>query len=63
MTLNNTSIYMIETTAKNAMADPDVLAKRDAAATWCERATIYAAMYNGKPWKYLLIPHDAIADT
>ena len=44
------------------MADPDVLAKRDAAVTSYERETIYAAMYEGKPWKYLLIPHDAIAD-
>ena len=56
------SIYMIETKAKNEMDDPEVLAKRDAAVTWCERATIHAATYKGKAWKYLLVPHDAIAD-
>jgi type III restriction enzyme len=56
------SIYMIETKAKNEMTDPEVLAKRDAAVTWCERATIYAATYKGKSWKYLLVPHDVIAD-
>lgn len=34
-----------------------VLAKARAAALWCQRATEHAG---GKPWKYLLIPHDAI---
>jgi type III restriction enzyme len=56
------SICMIETKARNEMNDPEVLAKRDAAVQWCERATIHADSYKGKPWKYLLIPHDAIAD-
>jgi type III restriction enzyme len=56
------SIYMIETKARKDMSNPQVLAKRDAAFKWCELATIHAASYQGKPWKYLLIPHDAIAD-
>jgi len=58
----DTSIYMLESKAKNEMAALEVLAKRDAAVKWCEHATIHAATYDGKPWKYLLIPHDAIAD-
>ncbi|MCZ6776035.1 MAG: hypothetical protein O7D34_06235 [Ignavibacteria bacterium] len=36
--------------------------KVDAAAVWCEHATIHAKTYNGKPWTYLLIPHDQIAE-
>jgi type III restriction enzyme len=44
------------------MADADVVAKREAAVAWCARASAYASSYSGKPWKYALIPHDAIAD-
>jgi type III restriction enzyme len=29
---------------------------------WCRRATDHAASYEGKPWTYMLIPHDAIAE-
>ena len=42
--------------------DETVLAKACAAATWCEHATVHALEHGGKPWRYLLIPHDAIAD-
>jgi len=42
--------------------DPIVLAKKAAAVTWCAQATDHAAKHGGKPWHYLLIPHDAIAD-
>ncbi len=55
-------IYMMEPKAKNEMNDPQVLAKRDVAITWCQHASDYATTYHGKPWKYLLIPHDAIAE-
>jgi type III restriction enzyme len=27
---------------------------------WCKHASAHAAEIGGKPWKYLLIPHDAI---
>lgn len=56
------AIYMLEPKAKNQMMDADVLAKRDAAVKWCRRAGEHAAMCGGKPWKYVLIPHDAIAE-
>ena len=49
--------------AANQIADPDVLAKRDVAVEWCRHASEHAANYQGKPWTYLLIPHDAIAET
>jgi type III restriction enzyme len=44
------------------MNDPIVQAKAQAAVTWCEHATIHALENGGKPWRYLLIPHDAIQD-
>ena len=58
----DTAIYMLEPKAKNQMADADVLTKRDVAVQWCQHASTHAATYGGKPWKYALIPHDAIAE-
>jgi type III restriction enzyme len=55
-------IVMLEPKARSQMAEPDVLAKRDAAVAWCQRATEHAAVSGGKPWSYALIPHDAIAE-
>jgi type III restriction enzyme len=55
-------IFMLEPKASNQMAVPDVLAKQDVAVEWCRRATDHAASYEGKPWTYVLIPHDAIAE-
>jgi len=54
-------IYMIEPKASNQMFDEIVLAKKEVAMRWCVNASEYAAGYGGKPWCYLLIPHDAIA--
>jgi type III restriction enzyme len=55
-------IYMLEPKMATQMQDVDVLAKRDAADKWCKQASHHAASYGGKPWKYVLIPHDAIAE-
>jgi type III restriction enzyme len=55
-------IVMLEPKARNQMDDPEVLAKRNAAVTWCRQASAHAATYGGKPWSYALIPHDAIAE-
>lgn len=57
-----TYIYMLEPKRANQMEDDEVLAKRDAAVKWCKQASNHAKTYGGKPWKYLLIPHNAIAD-
>jgi type III restriction enzyme len=57
-----TRILMMEPKASNQMQDPEVLAKRDVAVEWCRHATQHAASYGGKPWTYLLVPHDAIAE-
>jgi type III restriction enzyme len=55
-------IYMLEPKARNELNNADVLAKAEAAVKWCGRASDYARTYNGKHWKYILIPHDVIAD-
>ena len=55
-------LLMVETKARNEMTTPEVEAKRKAAEEWCQHASAHAATYGGKPWRYALIPHTAIAD-
>ncbi|HXE63956.1 MAG TPA: DEAD/DEAH box helicase family protein [Bryobacteraceae bacterium] len=55
-------IYMLEPKMKKEMEDPDVLAKRAAAIKWCSLASDHAVSYGAKPWKYVLIPHEAVVD-
>ncbi|MCL1980409.1 MAG: type III restriction endonuclease subunit R, partial [Proteobacteria bacterium] len=55
------TIYMLEPKASNQMNDPIVLAKKEVAVKWCVDATEYAKSHGGKPWRYVLIPHDGIA--
>ena len=55
------AIYMLEPKASNQMGDPIVLAKKEAAIRWCKNASDYALANGGKPWRYVLIPHNAIA--
>ncbi len=57
-----TCIYMLEPKARNEMDDAVVGAKRDVAVAWCKNASDYAATCGGKPWKYVLIPHDVISE-
>lgn len=58
----DSKIYMLEPKAKNEMTAAEVVAKKDVAVKWCKQASDHAKTYKGKPWKYLLIPHDAIAE-
>ena len=44
------------------MTDEKVLAKADAATIWCKYASTHAKGVGGKPWTYLLIPHDQISE-
>jgi type III restriction enzyme len=53
---------MLEPKRRDEMTDTEVVDKKDAAVKWCEQATGHAKTYKGKSWKYLLIPHDVIAD-
>jgi type III restriction enzyme len=52
---------LIETKAAKDMEAADVKAKADAAVTWCKNASEYSQAQGGKPWKYVLVPHDAVA--
>ncbi|MBS0266147.1 MAG: DEAD/DEAH box helicase family protein [Planctomycetes bacterium] len=56
----NTVRYLCEPKSSAEMKDETVLAKARAASLWCQRATEHAG---GKPWKYLLIPHNAIDES
>ena len=44
------------------ITDDIVQAKANAAAVWCQHATNHAKECDGKPWAYLLIPHDQISE-
>jgi len=56
------AIYMLEPKSRRDMEDGEIGAKKDSAVRWCRLATDHAGKIGGKPWKYLLIPHDAIAE-
>ncbi len=60
---NATTKYLCEPKAANDMRDNDVQAKARAAYEWCRYATVHEQEHGGKPWQYLLIPHDAIKAT
>lgn len=53
-------IAMVETKKKDDMESTVVLAKAKAALTYCRYASEYNAQVSGKPWRYILIPHDAV---
>ncbi len=52
--------FLIETKKAMDMNSDDVTAKAKAAVQWCVHASDYSAKHGGKPWLYLLIPHDAV---
>ncbi len=54
------TIYMVETKAADQLTSPDVLEKKKAALKYCEHASAFTGKNGGKPWKYLLIPHDEV---
>ena len=56
------AILMAETKKRAELASGEVQAKAAAAARWCGQASGYAASAGGKPWHYLLIPHDEITE-
>ncbi|MDO8704774.1 MAG: DEAD/DEAH box helicase family protein [Sulfuricaulis sp.] len=55
-----TAKYLCEPKRATEVDDPEVLAKARAAVEWCKHATEHERVNGGKPWSYLLIPHDAI---
>lgn len=56
------AIYMLEPKAGGRTSEADVQAKCDAAVKWCQHATEHSLANGGKPWRYLLIPHEAVAE-
>jgi len=54
--------FLCEPKRASEITDEKVLAKADAAVVWCEHATNHAKANNGKPWTYLLVPHDRISE-
>jgi type III restriction enzyme len=59
-----TAKYLAETKRSSELTDPDVLAKAEAAVTWCKNATGHEMKEgSGKPWHYLLIPDIGINTT
>lgn len=52
---------LIETKKVADMDSEEVQSKARAAVNWCASASAYAQKYGTKPWRYLLVPHDAVA--
>ena len=59
----DSAIFMIETKARTDLNSQEVQAKAAAAARWCKYASDHAVTVGTKPWKYLLVPHDEIAES
>lgn len=53
-------IYMVETKKEGDMDTAEVREKALAALIYCRHATEFTTQNGGKPWKYVLIPHDAV---
>lgn len=57
------TIFMVETKSTADIDDTNVLSKKKSAEEYCKNATEYNLQHNGKQWKYILLPHDAVART
>jgi len=54
------AIYMVETKMKKEMDSSEVNEKTTAALDYCGKATRFNVENGKKPWRYVLIPHDAV---
>ena len=57
------AIYMIETKAAVDITNDEIQQKKVAAEEYCRYASEYTAENGGKPWKYILLPHDTVDRT
>ena len=57
------TIYMVETKAAVNVSTDEVQQKKAAAEEYCRHASEFTAENGGKPWKYVLLPHDAVDRT
>ena len=55
-----TDCLLVEPKRSDEIDDPIVQAKKKAAQQWCHFANEHATEVGGKPWRYLLIPHNEI---
>lgn len=58
-----TEKLICEIKARNELHDPTVEAKAKAARTWVSYANEHARSNGGKPWRYVLIPGDAVTES
>jgi len=54
------AIYLIETKKETYIESVNVQEKAQAALEYCKHATDFTIPNGGKPWKYVLIPHNAV---
>jgi len=54
------AIFLVETKEAGQIDSEEVQLKKQAAEQYCRYASAYTQKYGGKPWKYLLIPHDQV---
>lgn len=57
------SVLMVETKARDELESTKTQAKAGAALQWCNHASQYALSVGSKPWRYLLVPHDAVNES
>lgn len=55
------TIYLVETKKETDINTEEVQQKAKAALEYCKNATEYTTKNNGKPWKYLLLPHNSVS--
>lgn len=54
------AIYLVETKKEGDIESSEVQEKAQAALQYCQHASEFNAQHGGKPWKYVLIPHNAV---
>ncbi len=54
--------WICEVKDRDLLEDPEVLEKARAALTWCGRASEHTKQTDGKPWRYMLVPDNVIAE-
>lgn len=54
------AIYLVETKKELDISTKEVQEKSQAALQYCRYASDYTASNGGKPWRYVLIPHNAV---
>lgn len=57
-----TTKYICEPKRADELEKKEVVAKANAALLWCRHASTHAALHGDKPWRYLLIPDNAILE-